>query len=68
MGLEFFSKFFSADKQGLSYGYFLREIIFENISFSYASGTNIINDLNLKICHGERVGLVGPQAVERQQS
>tara|TARA_B100000963_G_scaffold361083_1_gene394760 strand:- start:340 stop:2052 length:1713 start_codon:yes stop_codon:yes gene_type:complete len=36
------------------------EIIFENISFSYGSDKNVIKKLNLKINHGERVGLVGP--------
>ena len=61
-GIRILSQSFSVkDKQGaLPMDISSGEIIFENISFSYASGKSVINDLNLKIHHGERVGLVGP--------
>ena len=61
-GIRILSQSFSVkDKQGaLPMDISSGEIIFENISFSYASGKSVINDLNLKINHGERVGLVGP--------
>jgi ATP-binding cassette subfamily B protein len=35
------------------------EIIFENVSFNYASGKPIYENLNLSISPGEKVGLVG---------
>ena len=61
-GIRILSQSFSVkDKQGaLPMDISSGEIIFENISFSYGSGKSVINDLNLKINHGERVGLVGP--------
>ena len=61
-GIRILSQNFSVkDKQGaLPMDISSGEIIFENISFSYTSGKSVINDLNLKIDHGERVGLVGP--------
>ncbi len=31
-----------------------------DVSFSYASGTPIINHLNLRIMRGDRIGLIGP--------
>ncbi|CAQ82720.1 MULTISPECIES: ABC transporter ATP-binding protein [Photorhabdus] len=36
------------------------EIVFENICFGYRSNKTVINDLNLKIRPGEKVGIVGP--------
>ncbi len=61
-GIRILSQSFSVkDKRGaLPMDISSGEIIFENISFSYTSGKSVINDLNLKINHGERVGLVGP--------
>ena len=50
-GIRILSQSFSVkDKQGaLPMDISSGEIIFENISFSYASGKSVINDLNLKI-------------------
>ena len=61
-GIRILSQSFSVkDKRGaLPMDISSGEIIFENISFSYSGGKSVINDLNLKISHGERVGLVGP--------
>ena len=61
-GIRILSQSFTVkDKQGASpLDISSGEIIFENISFSYGSGKNVINNLNLKINNGERVGLVGP--------
>ena len=57
-GIRILSKSFSVkDKQELPMDISSGEIIFENISFSYTSGKSVIGDLNLKINHGERVGL-----------
>ncbi|WP_434526995.1 ABC transporter ATP-binding protein [Photorhabdus asymbiotica] len=36
------------------------EIVFENICFGYRSNKTVINDLNLKIRPGEKIGIVGP--------
>ncbi len=35
------------------------EIVFDNVGFSYKSGTSILDKFNLKISAGERVGVVG---------
>ncbi|MBJ7224150.1 MULTISPECIES: ABC transporter ATP-binding protein [unclassified Brenneria] len=35
-------------------------IVFENVSFGYGAGKNILNNLNLNIKPGEKVAIVGP--------
>ncbi len=36
------------------------EIVFENVSFGYAAGKPVLQDVNLRIAAGERVALIGP--------
>ncbi len=36
------------------------EIVFENVSFSYDQGTPLLNDINLMIHSGQRIGICGP--------
>jgi energy-coupling factor transport system ATP-binding protein len=38
-------------------------ILFENVSFGYGDGPNILHDVNLKIHAGETVALLGPNGV-----
>ncbi|HHW31925.1 MAG TPA: ABC transporter ATP-binding protein [Clostridiaceae bacterium] len=38
-------------------------IVFENVSFSYIEGNNVLNNINLEINPGELVALVGPTGV-----
>lgn len=35
-------------------------IAFENVSFGYGDDPDVLHDINLKICAGERVALLGP--------
>jgi len=41
-------------------GKFRGDISFENISFSYESGTPVLNNINFNIRCGQRIGIVGP--------
>ena len=36
------------------------DIVFENVSFSYEDGDQVLKDFNLRIRHGENIALVGP--------
>ncbi len=36
------------------------DIEFDHVSFAYANGANVLNDINLKVHSGESVALVGP--------
>jgi len=38
-------------------------ICLENVSFAYEKGTPVLNDLNLQIAHGEKIGLFGISGV-----
>ncbi len=38
---------------------FKREIAFENVSFSYGHGSQVLHEVNFKIEHGQRIALVG---------
>jgi subfamily B ATP-binding cassette protein MsbA len=39
---------------------FREEIVYENVSFSYGSGVNVLSDVNFCIKRGEVVAIVGP--------
>ena len=41
-------------------GKFRGDISFENISFAYESGTPVLNNININIRCGQRIGIVGP--------
>jgi ATP-binding cassette subfamily B protein len=34
--------------------------VFDNVSFGYAEGPDIVRDLNLHVPHGQKIGVVGP--------
>ena len=39
---------------------FQKELVFENVSFSYESGKSVLRDFNLSIKKGEMIGIIGP--------
>ena len=39
---------------------FERELVFSNVSFSYAEGKNVLSKVNFSIAKGETIGLIGP--------
>ena len=49
------------DKPGaINPGHLKGEIIFEHVNFSYIPGIPVLNDINLRICPGQSIGICGP--------